>query len=107
MKIKDLKGKKIIYKCDMGDSYYFDEKLIVEVDANNYCLLNYENSFSGYIEYTIESVDKEFISSFFHDHKFLVENELIDEYLNEDEDVVNSEIILIPKEIIESYILKK
>lgn len=108
MKLKDLKDKKILWRCDLGDDLYWEEKLIVEIDNDYVCLLNYEDSFSGYYEYSLESVDREFISAFFDLSDryncafYRVENETLNDYIKEYTPDAN--VILIKKEEILSYL---
>lgn len=108
MKFKDLKNKKILYKCDLGDEYYWNEKLIVEIDKDYVCLLNYGNSYSSYIEYSLESVDEGFIDAFFNlpaeEAFFKVENETIKDYI--EDSISNDEIIMIAKKEILPYLKK-
>lgn len=65
MKFKDLLDKKVIFVENLGDEYYWDCRMIVQIDKENIVLVEYDNSFSGWISFAVESVDKEFISSFF------------------------------------------
>lgn len=108
MKLKDLKDKKILWRCDLGDDLYWKEKLIVEIDNDYVCLLNYEDSFSGYYEYSLESVDKEFIYAFFDlsdrykDTFSKVENETMSDYIKDYSP--DADVILIKKEDILSYL---
>lgn len=65
MKFKDILDKKVIFNENLGDSYYWDYRMIVQIDKENIVLVEYDDSFSGYIPFKVESVDKEFVSSFF------------------------------------------
>lgn len=65
MKFKDLLDKKVIFIENLGDSYYWDYRMIVQIDKENIVLVEYDNSYSGWIPFAVESVDKEFVSSFF------------------------------------------
>ena len=64
LKIKDILDNKVIYEENLGDDYYWDYRIIVQIDEENIVLIEYDDSRSGYIPFSIESVDKEFISSF-------------------------------------------
>lgn len=106
MKLKDLKDKRILWNCDLGDMYYCKEKLIVEIDENYVCLLNYDDSFSGCFEYSLESIDKDFISSFFDLPKgysfFKEESATLNDYIKDY--TPNSNVTLIRKEEILPYL---
>lgn len=65
MKFKDLLDKKVIFVENLGDEYYWDYRMIVQIDKENIVLVEYDDSYSGWISFAVESVDKEFISSFF------------------------------------------
>ena len=65
MKFKDLLDKKVIFIENLGDSYYWDYRMIVQIDKENIVLVEYDDSFSGYIHFKVESVNKEFVLSFF------------------------------------------
>ena len=114
MELIDLRKNKVIYSKNLGDSYYWEYKLIVECNDNNYCLINYDGSSSGYIEFCMESVSEDFISAFFNNPyedgiiMFDKDNSLLQDYLNEYygdfEDIANIEAILIPKEKIQKYL---
>jgi hypothetical protein len=65
LKFKDILNKKVIYEENLGDEYYWDYRIIVQIDKENIVLIEYDDSLSGYISFKVESVDKEFISSFF------------------------------------------
>ena len=64
MKIADLLHKKLLYGANLGDEYYWDYRFIVEVDDKYYCLLNYQDSVSGWVAFQVESIDEEFLSDF-------------------------------------------
>lgn len=64
MNIIDLKGKPLAYSRNLGDAYYWEYHFIIDVDDEHYCLLNYEDSMSGYVEYQVESIDEEFLSDY-------------------------------------------
>lgn len=99
MKLKDLKDKRILWSCDLGDMYYWNEKLIVEIDEDYVCLLNYDDSFSGYYEYSLESIDKGFISAFFDlpaGYSFCKEeNATLNDYIKDY--TPNDDVVLIKK----------
>ena len=112
MKIIDIRDKKIIYSKNLGDEYYWEYKFIVEIDEDNYCLINYEDSCSGYIPFNMESVDEEFISAFmknpYNDNyiNFYKSNKLLGDYIS-DYDlcyVKDVDVIIIPKEKIQKYL---
>ena len=101
MKFKDLLDKKVIFIENLGDSYYWDYRMIVQIDEKSIVLVEYDDSYSGYIPFKVESVDKEFISSFFETYgeetrkvelnynstetlKDAIDFEYNKEYLNED-----------------------
>lgn len=101
MKFKDLLDKKVIFIENLGDSYYWDYRMIVQIDKENIVLVEYDDSCSGYIPFKVESVDKEFVSSFFDTYddktrkveldynstetlKDAIDFEYNEEYLNED-----------------------
>ena len=65
MKYKDILDKKVIFEENLGDKYYWDYRIIVQIDENNIVLIEYEDSYSGWLPFAVETVDKEFISSFF------------------------------------------
>lgn len=65
MKFKDILDKKVIFNENLGDPYYWDYRMIVQIDKENIVLVEYDDSCSGYIPFKVESVDKEFVSSFF------------------------------------------
>ena len=65
MKFKDILDKKVVFNENLGDEYYWDYRMIVQIDKENIVLVEYANSYSGWIPFTVESVDKEFVSSFF------------------------------------------
>lgn len=106
MKLKDLKDKRILWSCDLGDMYYWNEKLIVEIDEDYVCLLNYDDSFSGYYEYSLESIDKGFISAFFDlpaGYSFCKEeNAILNDYIKDY--TPNDDVVLIKKEEILPYL---
>jgi len=68
MKFKDILDKKVVYIENLGDEYYWDYRIIVQIDENSIVLIEYDDSQSGYISFAVESVDKEFISSFFDNY---------------------------------------
>ena len=68
LKFKDILNKKVLYCENLGDEYYWDYRLIVQINENYITLIEYDDSYSGYISFSVESVDKEFISSFFEDY---------------------------------------
>lgn len=101
MKFKDLLDKKVIFIENLGDWYYWDYRMIVQIDKDNIVLVEYDDSQSGYIPFKVESVDKEFVSSFFDTYedktrkveldynsketlKDAIDFEYNEEYLNED-----------------------
>jgi len=111
MKIIDIIDKKIIYGKNLGDNWYWEYKFIVQIDEDNYCLINYDDSYSGWIRFKMECVDEEFISAFMKDYD--------DKYINfdkcdvplskfiDDDDlqyVKDEEVILIPKEKLKVYL---
>lgn len=65
MKFKDILDKKVVFNENLGDEYYWDYRMIVQIDKENIVLVEYDDSMSGYISFKVESVDKEFVSSFF------------------------------------------
>ena len=113
MKIIDIKDKPIIYCKNLGDEYYWEYKLIVQVDENNYCLINYDDSYSGYISFNMECVDEEFVSAFMKNPyaddfiNFNKTNKLLSEFIINKKDIetaTNSDVVLIPKEKIQYYL---
>lgn len=112
MKIIDIRDKKIIYLKNLGDSYYWEYKFIVEIDEDNYCLINYDDSYSGWISFRMECVDEEFISAFMKDTyddnyiNFDKSNKLLGDYISDDYlcDVKDVDVIIIPKEKIQKYL---
>lgn len=112
MKILDIRDKKILFKKNLGDNYYWEYRFIVQVDENNYCLINYNDSFSGWISFNMECVDEEFVSAFMKDPyddnylNFDKSDEVLGDYianynLGEVKDV---DVVLIPKEKIQKYL---
>lgn len=69
MKFKDILDKKVLYSENLGDEYYYDYRIIVQINENEITLIEYNDSYSGYIPFFIESVDKEFISSYFDNYE--------------------------------------
>lgn len=65
MKFKDILDKKVVFNENLGDEYYWDYRMIIQIDKENIVLIEYDDSMSGYIPFKVESVDKEFVSSFF------------------------------------------
>lgn len=65
MKFKDILDKKVVFNENLGDEYYWDYRMIIQIDKENIVLVEYDDSYSGYIPFKVESVDKEFVSSFF------------------------------------------
>ena len=106
MNIKDILDKKIVYEANLGDEYYWSYKFIVKIDENNYCLINYDNSYSGYIPFNMESVDECFVSAFMEGISFYKSGSTLRKYVREyyEKRVENEEAILIPKEKIQSYL---
>lgn len=112
MKIIDIRDKKIIYSKNLGDGYYWEYKFIVEIDEDNYCLINYDDSMSGYIPFSMECVDEGFISAFMKDPyydnyiNFDKSNKLLGDYID-DYDlgyVKDVDVILISKEKLQPYL---
>lgn len=68
MKFRHILNKKVIYSENLGDEYYYDYRIIVKINNNKIVLIEYNDSGSGYIPFSVESVDKEFISNFFDDY---------------------------------------
>lgn len=114
LKFKDILNKKVIYEENLGDKYYWDYIIIVQIDKENISLIEYEDSYSGYISFRVESVDKEFISSFFGDYWYKKRKiklnfdststlkETIDfEY---DKEYLENEIVVLKMEDIKEYI---
>lgn len=113
LKIKDIMDKKIIYSKNLGDSYYWEYKFIVEIDENNYCLINYDDSMSGWIPFKMECVDEELISAFmknpYDDNNYInfdKSNKLLGDYISDYNlcDVKDVDVVIIPKEKIQSYL---
>ena len=108
MKIIDIRDKKIIYGKNLGDEWYWEYKFIVQIDDDNYCLINYDDSFSGGIEFTMECVDEEFISVFMDDKyiNFDKYDVPLSEYIDDDDlqYVKDVDVIIIPKEKIQKYL---
>lgn len=112
MKIIDIRDKKIIYSKNLGDSYYWEYKFIVEIDEDNYCLINYDDSYSGWIHFKMECIDEEFISAFMKDPyddnyiNFDKSNKLLGNYIREDDlvNVKDVDVIIIPREKIQVYL---
>ena len=112
MKIIDIIDKKIIYSKNLGDGYYWHYKFIVQIDKDNYCLINYDDSFSGWISFHMECVNESFISAFmkdYYDDNFInfdkcdkpLGDYIGDDYLGLVRDV---DVVLIPKEKIQVYL---
>lgn len=117
MKFKDILEKEVIYWQDTDCEYYWDYKYIVDLDKDNYVLINEGGSMSGYIEFSIESIDKEFVSNFMTtgDYEFPFEkkqgklNEFIgidDEFDDEGILYLEHDIVPIKKELVDVYINK-
>jgi len=112
MKIIDIRDKKIIYSKNLGDEYYWSYKFIVKIDEDNYCLINYDNSMSGYIPFNMECADEEFISAFMKDPyddnyiNFDKSDKLLRDYISDYNlcDVEDVDVIIIPKEKIQKYL---
>lgn len=112
MKIIDIRDKKIIYSKNLGDNYYWGYKFIVQIDENNYCLINYDDSCSGYIPFNMESVDECFASAFMKDPynnnyiNFDKSNKLLGDYISDYNlcDVKDVDVIIISKEKIQKYL---
>ena len=65
MKLKDILDKKLVMLKDTDCNYYWDYKYVVEIDEDNYALINHSGSGSGYCPLHFEFVDKEFAYQFF------------------------------------------
>lgn len=106
LKIKDILDKEIIYEANLGDEYYWSYKFIVKIDEDNYCLINYDGSYSGYIPFNMESVDECFASAFMEGIRFYKSGSTLRQYVSEyyEKYVEDEEAILIPKEKIQSYL---
>ena len=112
MKIIDIRDKKIIYSKNIGDNWYWAYKFIVEIDKDNYCLINYDDSYSGWIHFRMECVDEGFISAFMKDPyddnyiNFDKSNKLLGDYISDDNlcDVKDVDVVVIPKEKIQKYL---
>ena len=68
MKFRNILDKKVIYSENLGDEYYYDYRIIVQISKNRVTLIEYNDSGSGYVPFSVESVDKEFIPNFFDDY---------------------------------------
>lgn len=68
MKFRHILDKKIIYSENLGDEYYYDYRIIVQITKNRVTLIEYNDSGSGYVPFSVQSVDKEFIPNFFDDY---------------------------------------
>lgn len=112
MKIIDIRDKEIKYSKNLGDNYYWEYRFIVKIDDDNYCLINYDDSFSGWISFKMECADEEFISAFIKDPyddnylNFDKSNKLLGDYINDDNlgKVRDVDVVLIPKEKIQAYL---
>ena len=112
MKIIDIRDKKIIYSKNLGDRYYWEYKFIVEIDEDNYCLINYDGSMSGWIHFRMECADEGFISAFMKDPyddnyiNFDKSNKLLGDYISDYNlcDVKDVDVVIIPKEKIQKYL---
>lgn len=112
MKLIDILDKKIIYSKNLGDRYYWEYKFIIKIDEDNYCLINYDDSFSGWIKFHIECVDEAFISAFMKDPyndnfiNFDKCDKALGDYIDDDDLGLgrNVDVVLIPKEKIQVYL---
>lgn len=124
MKLKDILEKKVIYVRDTNCQYYWDYKYIVEIDDNNYTLINHSGSGSGWEPLGIESVEVGFASAFIRESEYenpfikCIKDKLdvydtLGSYLGDCKDEDNGEdytlidIILVDKETIEDLLNKK
>ena len=106
MKIADLLHKKLLYGANLGDEYYWDYRFIVEVDDEYYCLLNYQDSISGWIEFQVESIDEEFLSNFLETTfvKATDDTDIQTMYDNLFCDIGEEEVILIEKSKVDALL---
>jgi hypothetical protein len=117
MKFKDILNCKVVYSENVGDEYYYDYRIIVQY-KNKFILIEYDDSFSGYISFKVESVSKEFIYDFFKKYDYewnknpvpldlnLENTEKLQDIIdfNYDKESLEQDVILLDYEDIKEYV---
>ena len=118
MILKDILENKVLWLENLGDCYYWDYRIIVQIDEKKIVLLEYNDSMSGWIEFNVESVDKEFISSFFNTYDYIKDKKIKLNYESTEklkdllhyefkEKELMAEIVILDIKDIEKYIMKE
>ena len=120
MTFNDILEMTVLFNKNIGDEYYWNYKHIVAYDDTYYVLINEDGSGSGYIDFFVEAIDKEFVDDFMTSRGSDVTNwekedgiveDVIEFYRglnndNEPHDFLTDDIVLIPRELVDPYLKK-